>query len=120
MSGCRRNLAWAAAAIAAVSVLARASVRAEQTRDWMIAAPQNGTDAFVDVILPGVQVGLEHKLPIYGQANQLTLRGNALYALSFYESQADVELRMLVLTLGASGGFRSDFNHFGFAPDESI
>jgi hypothetical protein len=70
--------------------------------------------------LPGVQVGDEHKVPVYGGANQLTFRGNALYTLPFYESQGDVELRILALTIGGSGGFRSDFNHFGFSPDESI
>lgn len=86
----------------------------------MISAPQNGTDVLVDAILPGAQVAIEHKLPIYGIANQLTLRGNALYTVPFYESQADVDIRMLVLTLGVSGGFRSDFGHMGFAPDESI
>jgi hypothetical protein len=115
-----RQFVLAVALIAPAWQLASATVRAEQTRDWMISAPQNGTDAFVDVILPGVQLGVEHKVPIYGKANQLTLRGNALYTLAFYESQGDIELRMLVLTLGASGGFRSDFNHFGFAPGESI
>jgi hypothetical protein len=120
MSLRRRYVALAGAFIALTWQLSSTQVRAEQTRDWMISAPQNGTDAFVDLILPGVQAGIEHKLPIYGKANQLTFRGNALYMLPFYESQGDVELRMLVLTLGASGGFRSDFNHFGFAPDESF
>ena len=33
----------------------------------------------------------------------------------FYESQADVDLRLLVLTLGASAGFRSDFRSLEFA-----
>jgi hypothetical protein len=86
----------------------------------MIAAPSNGTDVMVDMVLPGAQLAIEHKVPIYGIANQLTLRANALYTVPFYESQADVELRIVALTLGGSGGFRSDFGHMGFAPGEPI
>jgi hypothetical protein len=66
-------------------VLSLAGVaRADQPRDWMISAPANGTFANVDIILPGTQLGIEHRVPIYGQANQLTLRGNALYTLPFF------------------------------------
>ena len=93
---------------------------ADQARDWMIAAQPDGTDAMVDVVFPGVQAGLEHRIPIYGEANQLTLRGSALYTVPFFESQADVELRILVLTLGASGGFRNDVHTLTFAPGENL
>jgi hypothetical protein len=94
--------------------------RADQPRDWMISAPLNGTFANVDIVLPGAQLGLEHRVPIYGQANQLTLRGNALYTLPFFEPQADVELRIVVLTLGGSVGFHDDLQHMDFGPNESI
>jgi hypothetical protein len=109
------------ATIAVVLVLAGASsARADQARDFMIAAQPEGTDALVDVVFPGVQAALEHRLPVYGLSNQLTLRGNALYTVPFYESQADVELRILILTLGASAGLRSDFRALSFGPDESL
>jgi hypothetical protein len=106
--------------VSTVWLLALSSAHAEQTRDFMIAAPENGTDVMVDLIFPGVQTTLEHRVPIYGIANQLTLRGNALYTLPFYESQADAELRILILTLGASGGFRSDFRSLSFREDERL
>ncbi len=115
-----RTLAATAASLALLLSFAVGTAQAGQPRDWVISAPQNGTDVMVDLVLPGAQLAVEHKMPIYGEANQLTLRANALYTVPFYESQADVELRILVLTLGASGGFRSDFGHMGFAPDESI
>jgi hypothetical protein len=111
---------WALILVASAVWLSATSARAEQPRDWMISAPENGTDFTVDAILPGAQLAIEHKLPVYGGANQLTLRGNALYTIPFYESQADVDLRILALTIGGSAGFRSDFGHMGFAPDESI
>lgn len=93
---------------------------AGQPRDWMIAAQPDGTDANVDLVFPGIQAGLEHRIAIYNQVNQLTLRANALYTVPFFESQADVELRILVLTLGASAGFRNDTHTLTFAPGEDI
>jgi hypothetical protein len=96
------------------------TARADQARDFMLAVQPEGTDALVDVVFPGVQTALEHRVAIYGLANQLTLRANALYTVPFYESQADVELRILVLTLGASVGVRSDFRALSFGPNESL
>jgi hypothetical protein len=96
------------------------TAHADQARDWMIAAQPEGTDAMVDLVFPGVQASLEHRAPIYSLANQLTLRGNALYTVPFFESQADVELRILVLTLGATGGFRHDMHALSFEPGENF
>ena len=101
-------------------LLSASTAYAGQPRDWMIAAQPEGTDAMVDLVFPGVQATLEHRVPVYSLANQLTLRGNALYTVPFVESQADLELRILVLTLGASGGFRHDMHALEFEPDEAI
>lgn len=92
--------------------------RADQPRDWMVAAQPGGTYMNLDVIFPGVQAQLEHRMPVYGQANELTLRINALPTLVFYESQADVDLRIVILTLGASVGFREVFHALEFGPGE--
>jgi hypothetical protein len=105
---------------AACLALTSSAARADQTRDFMIAAQPEGTDALVDLVFPGIQAALEHRVPIYGLANQLTLRANALYTVPFFESQADAELRILVLTLGASGGFHDEFRGLTFAPDERL
>jgi hypothetical protein len=97
------------------------TAQAEQTRDFMIAAQPVGTDVYMDVVLPGLQGTVEHRVPIYGAlANQLTLRANALATAAFFESQADVELRVLVLTLGASAGYRDVFTNQTFAADEQL
>ena len=104
-------------AVLAVGVRA---ARAEQPRDWILGAQQPGTDLMLDAILPGVQATVEHRIPIYEIANQLTLRANSLLLLPLYESQADVDLRLLVLTLGASAGFRDTFRNLTFAPGERI
>jgi hypothetical protein len=90
--------------------------RAEQPRDWMVAAQPGGTYANLDVIFPGIQAQIEHRMPIYGQANELNLKVNALPTLVFYESQADVDVRLVILSLGASVGIREVFHALEFQP----
>jgi hypothetical protein len=109
------------AAVLLVAALAvPGSTRADQPRDWMVAAQPGGTYANIDVVFPGVQAQLEHRVPIFGKANELTLKVNALPTLVFYESQADVDLRLLVLTLGASAGFHDVFHNLEFGPTEAF
>lgn len=114
-----RSTAVLTATLLALLISAR-TAHAGQPRDWMIAAQPEGTDAMVDLVFPGVQASVEHRAPIYSFANQLTLRANALYTVPFFESQADVELRILALTLGASGGFRHDMHALEFEPGEGV
>jgi hypothetical protein len=94
--------------------------RADQPRDWMVGPQAGGTVLNLDTVFPGFQAQVEHRVPIYGIANELWLKANALMLLPFYESQADVDLRLLVLSLGASAGFRDTFRGFEFAPGEAI
>jgi hypothetical protein len=98
------------------ALLVSSAVHAEQPRDWMVAAQPGGTYANFDVLFPGIQAQLERRIPIYGQANELDLKVNALPTLIFYESQADVDLRLVILSLGASVGFRDVFHNISFAP----
>ena len=100
--------------LVALGVLSARSARAEQAQDWMVAAQPGGTHLNLDVVFPGVQAQLEHRIPIYGQANELTFKVNALPTLVFYESQADVDVRLLVLSLGASAGFREVLHSLEF------
>lgn len=116
----RGTVAWAAILTACAFVQASGRARADQPRDWIIAAQPAGTDVSLDALFPGVQATVEHRIPIYGAANQFTLRANSLLTFPLYESQADVELRILILTLGASGGFRDTFRSQTFEPGESL
>jgi hypothetical protein len=111
------KLSWIAVLIGTVFA---PRVHAEQPRDWMVAAQPGGTYVNLDVIFPGVQAQLEHRIPIYGQANELTFRVNALPTLLFYESQADVDLRIVILSLGASAGFRDVFHNLEFGPNDKF
>src|SRR5262245_1223121 len=96
------------------------AVRADQVRDWMFNTQPGGTYLNTDVVLPGLQAQLEHRIPIYGDMNELNLRLNALPTLFFYESQVDADLRVLFLTLGASAGFRDTFANISFEPGEAF
>jgi hypothetical protein len=113
------KLLYALGLVASCLFLA-APVSAQQARDWMVAQQPGGTYANVDVLFPGVQAQLERRVPIYGAANELDLRISALPTIVFLESQADVDVRLVVLTLGASIGYRDVFNNLTFAPGASF
>jgi hypothetical protein len=102
----------------AVSSWTSGRARADQPRDWMVAAQPGGTYMNLDVVFPGLQAQLEHRMPIYGMANELSFKVNALPTLVFYESQADVDLRLVILGIGASVGVRETFHALEFAPGE--
>lgn len=102
----------------AVATWSSGPARADQARDWMVAAQPGGTYMNLDVVFPGLQAQLEHRMPIYGMANELSFKVNALPTLVFYESQADVDLRLVILSLGASIGLRETFHALEFAPGE--
>jgi hypothetical protein len=103
--------------VAAVMCPALAA-HADQPRDWMAGPQPSGTYANLDVVFPGVQAQLEQRIPIYGQLNELDLKINALPTLYFHESQADIDLRILVLTIGMSAGIRDVFFNLEFGPNE--
>lgn len=116
------NLRLACAALAALLFSAAASpdaARAEQPRDWMVGVQPDGHLLLLDMIFPGMQATYQYNRPVYGMANKLRLRVNSLLTIPFYESQADAEIRLVVLTLGVGAGFRDTFRQQTFRPGES-
>ena len=108
-----RFLSVLVACLIAFAALVRPA-SAEQARDWMVGAQPGGTHLNLDIVFPGVQAMLEHRVAIYGQANELSLKINALPTLVFFESQADVDIRLVILSLGASLGVREVFHALEF------
>ncbi len=91
------------------------SAAAEQRADWLMSGPGSpGNYATIDVAFGGIQAGLEHREAIFGGANQLTLRGSAITAVPFGGAQLDADLRILVLTLGMSGGVSDNWRNQTF------
>ncbi|MGD8859488.1 MAG: hypothetical protein PVI30_05710 [Myxococcales bacterium] len=106
--------------IVLVTSLVVSMARADQPRDWMIAAAPEGDRLNVDLLYPGLQLGYEHTTPIYGGVNALTVRGSNLLTAAFNDTRADVDLRMLVLTLGASVGYRDNWRAQIFGPGDPV
>lgn len=86
----------------------------------MVDVQPGGTYLDVDAVVPGGQLTLEHRIPVYGKSNELDLRANSLFTAPFYESQVDIDVRILILTLGAGIGFRDSFRCHIFSPNEEI
>lgn len=80
----------------------------------MVAAQPAGTYVNLDIVFPGVQAMLEHRRQFYGQANELSLKASVLSTIVFMESQIDADLRLVVLSLGASAGIRDVFHNIAF------
>ena len=104
----------------ALLVVASGSASAQQRRDFMIALQPNGTDLYLDAVFPGLQATVEHRVPVYGAANGFTARANTLWTLLFMEQQLDLELRILVLTLGTSVGWVDNYRNYDFGPDDRV
>lgn len=107
-------------AITVLALLLPAKVLADQPQDWMVGAGKKGTYVNLDFIFGAVQSQLEHRIPIYGGANMLTLRGGGILALPFGSTQADVELRVVNLTLGTSFGYASIWRNQTFTLGERM
>jgi hypothetical protein len=109
-----RALCVVAALALCTSAALPSSAHAEQRQDWVLAAGDPGTYVNLDFLLGGAQAGVEHRMKIYGGANMLTARYSALAALPFGSTQADIELRMLNLTLGMSAGYQTVWRNMNF------
>jgi hypothetical protein len=94
--------------------------RAEQTRDWMVGPQPGGTVLNLDIVFPGAQAQVEHRIPIYGIANELWLKANTLLVTPFFETQADVDLRLVILSIGGSVGYRNNFRAIEFGAREPL
>lgn len=86
----------------------------------MVSAGKPGTFVNLDAVFGAFQSSLEHRINYYGSANQLRLRGGAIVALPFGSTQLDADLRILVLTLGASAGAVDVWRNQTFAADEPL
>ena len=114
----RSRLTLVATLLAALGVAS--GTRAEQPRDWMVRQNPAGTRVNVDLVYPGVQLGIEHTLPIYGQANALTVRAANLLTAAFNDVRVDADLRILVLRLGATVGYRDNWRTCVLRPDQGV
>jgi hypothetical protein len=114
----RRVLGYGA--VLAGLLLSPLTAFANQPQDWMLGAGKPGTFVNLDAVFGAFQAAVEHRISIYGNANQLTLRGSAIAAIPFGSTQLDADLRIVVLTFGASVGAADVWRNQTFSPDESL
>lgn len=110
-------------ALIAAALLVPSLASADQAQDWVLSggpgAPGSGTNLNLDLFIGGLQVGLEEHIAVYGGANELTLRGSAIVAVPFAQTQADVEMRIVNLILRTSVGVVDSWQEMVFEPDEA-
>ena len=85
-------------------LLAPLRAAADQRQDWMLAAGKPGTYLNLDVVFGALQAAVEQRINVFGGANTLTLRAGALAAIPYGSTQADADLRIVILNIGASVG----------------
>src|ERR1700709_1651925 len=101
----------------AAALSAPKQTQADQRRDWMVAPQPAGTYANIDIVFPGAQLQVEHRTAIYGMANELNIKASVLPTVVFTEAQVDADLRLVVLSIGASAGVRDTFHNITVGPD---
>ena len=114
----RRVLGYGA--VLAGLLLSPLTAFANQPQDWMLAAGKPGTYVNLDAVFGAFQASVEHRISIYGAANQLTLRASAIAAIPFGSTQLDADLRIVVLTFGASVGAMDVWRNQTFAAEEPL
>jgi len=85
----------------------------------MVAYQPAGTYLNTDWLGIGLQAQLEHRISIFRGPTRLP-SGQRAPELFYYESQVDVDVRILVLALGASVGFRDNFFNLAFQPGQPV
>jgi hypothetical protein len=86
----------------------------------MVSAGKPGTYVNIDAVFGAFQASIEHRKNYFGAANQLTLRASAIAALPFGATQLDADLRIVLLTFGASAGVTDVWRNQTFAADEPL
>lgn len=106
--------------VSLIGGLAPQRVQADQAQDWMIGTAREGDYVNLDLVFGAVQSTYEHRENIYGNANMLKLRAGGVVAVPFTSAQADVDMRMLNLNLGVSGGYSNVWRNMTFEDDEPM
>lgn len=103
--------------LAALLALCGAPARAQQTRDYMLGFDPAGTFLLIDYYGTGGMLTLEHRVPIYGSANELTVGAALVPAYPLGEAFARADLRILFFGIGTTVAYRSVWRSLQFDAD---
>jgi hypothetical protein len=99
-------------------VLSPLSARADQARDWPLNSSPPGTFLHLDYLGAGGALTLEHRIPFFQGANVLTLSGSTLVGQYFGQVQATAALRVVILEVSGTIGYRTLWRNLAFAAGE--
>lgn len=100
--------------VALVAGLGSVTARADQPHDFMLDVQPSGTWLVLDYFGTGGQITLEHRTPVYGSANDVTLSAGLIPTFPLGEAFARADLRLLVLNLSATVSYRSVWRDLRF------
>lgn len=103
--------------LAALLACVSGTALAQQPRDYMLGFEREGTFLMVDWFGTGGQLILEHRLPIYGSANELKLGLALVPAYPLGEAYARADLRILFFGIGTTLAYRSVWRDLQFDAD---
>jgi hypothetical protein len=102
---------------AAVFLFAGAAA-AEQPRDYFLDAPTAGTFAHLDAYTVGAQASLENRADLEQGMSMLHTRLSGIASYPYADGSANVDLRVFLLTVGASAGYRHVYRDHTFNAGE--
>jgi hypothetical protein len=114
MSRCRCQAWWLAAAVLALA----AGAHAKKPRDYLFHPQPAGTTLRVFGFFgPGLRATIDTRAPLEQDMSELQaqLTGDANYGYS--EASLSLDVRVFLLALGASAGYRNDWHLLQFEPD---
>ncbi len=89
-----------------------------QPRDWPLDPLRPGTFLTADAYTVGGQGSLEKRIDFDGGGNQLLLRAGGLASIGYTEAAAHVDLRLFLLNVGMSGGYRHVWRNYTCADND--
>ena len=104
--------------ICAAILLLSGAAAAEQPRDYFLNAPRAGTFAHLDAYTVGVQASLENRADLEQGMSMLHTRLSGIASYPYVDGSANVDIRVFLLTLGASVGYRNVHRNHTFVPGE--
>jgi len=84
----------------------------------MLTFQPAGNFAYIDYYGTGGMFTLEHRRPIFGNSNELTLGASLIPAFPLGEAHARADLRILFLSIGGSLAYRTVWRDLVFEPGD--
>lgn len=92
--------------------------RAELPRDYFLDAPAAGVFSHSDLYNVGLQQSLEHRMHLEEGMSMLHTRLSGVVSYPYAEGSLNLDVRVFLVTLGGSAGYRQVYRNHTFEPGE--